>query len=365
MAFDPCRRRCRASLPTGRSTRHGKTQSSPADHRNRDGDPRAAPPSRWPHHRRTPWSRSAARSRRSRRTSRTNRRSRSTRHIRTSVVAGANDEIDDESCAAGAPNTCPFTDGRRRVRGVLLLHRRPVLDPADLHRLDRPRLPGPGALHAARRPDRHAARLLRGRPGGRRRPGADLRAAARRRRQLLLGERLAAVLRQPRLQLQRRALGCRRSAASRPSRSPAPTTWPRRRPATTRPGTARWWSPSSRATTFSDKEQIWADSAESSPFFGNVYTCWASFRSNSQGNALPTPLTVATSQRRRQHLAHPAGRSGHRQRQQHPTGRLHRAYRQPRHGLRLRHRHPQRAVDAADVPLLRRRRALRRPDRGR
>ncbi|HYU03463.1 MAG TPA: hypothetical protein VEL02_06440, partial [Jatrophihabitantaceae bacterium] len=27
------------------------------------------------------------------------------------VVAGANEEVDMESCAAGAPNTCPFTPG--------------------------------------------------------------------------------------------------------------------------------------------------------------------------------------------------------------------------------------------------------------
>jgi hypothetical protein len=49
------------------------------------------------------------------------------------------------------------------------------------------------------------------------------------------------------------------------------------------------------STTFSDKSQIWADNAASSSFFGHVYVCFASFRSNSQGLASPQPLVVATS----------------------------------------------------------------------
>ncbi len=65
-------------------------------------------------------------------------------------------------------------------------------------------------------------------------------------------------------------------------------------------GTASAWSnpvlvSRQSSTTFSDKEQIWADNAESSPHFGSVYVCWASFRSNSHGQALPTPLMVSRS----------------------------------------------------------------------
>jgi hypothetical protein len=45
-------------------------------------------------------------------------------------------------------------------------------------------------------------------------------------------------------------------------------------------------------TQFADKEQVWADNAESSPFFGNVYVCYASFRAQTGASA---PLFVSTS----------------------------------------------------------------------
>jgi hypothetical protein len=50
-------------------------------------------------------------------------------------------------------------------------------------------------------------------------------------------------------------------------------------------------------TAFTDKEQVWADNAASSPFFGRAYTCFAEFRSNGHHNPGTeiAPLTVSVS----------------------------------------------------------------------
>jgi hypothetical protein len=49
------------------------------------------------------------------------------------------------------------------------------------------------------------------------------------------------------------------------------------------------------STTFSDKDQIWADNVSTSPHFGNVYICWAKFIGQEKGNSAPAQLQVAVS----------------------------------------------------------------------
>lgn len=54
-------------------------------------------------------------------------------------------------------------------------------------------------------------------------------------------------------------------------------------------------TPRLSSTSFEDKEQIWADNAETSPFFGSVYVCVDDFRSLSSGSAVPLPQVVSFS----------------------------------------------------------------------
>ena len=66
-------------------------------------------------------------------------------------------------------------------------------------------------------------------------------------------------------------------------------------------GKAAWMQPvlvsRQGGTTFSDKEQIWADNVSNSQFFGTVYLCNASFRGNAgfKNANEPAPLTVSVS----------------------------------------------------------------------
>lgn len=66
-------------------------------------------------------------------------------------------------------------------------------------------------------------------------------------------------------------------------------------------GSASAWMPPVVVTTrlsnvtFSDKESVWADNAASSPYFGNVYLCNMSFRSNTSTGSSGAPLLFSRS----------------------------------------------------------------------
>src|SRR5947199_10203059 len=49
------------------------------------------------------------------------------------------------------------------------------------------------------------------------------------------------------------------------------------------------------STDFSDKEQVWADNAATSDFFGNVYVCYTDFHSLSGGLNFPLKPMVGVS----------------------------------------------------------------------
>ena len=183
------------------------------------------------------------------------------------LAAGANDEIDMEACTPGDPTHLSLHPRRRRLRCLLLLRQRHHVDAADLHRADRPRLPGAAA------PDRCTAHVGPiGTLPGYYEAGSSPTATrlwpsvhGRRRRPLLVGQRLAPLLREPHLELSAEGVeppfkGFEAIAVSRTDDLAARGGW-RREPRGRRRSSSRKQS----STTFSDKEQIWADNAASSP----------------------------------------------------------------------------------------------------
>jgi hypothetical protein len=207
------------------------------------------------------------------------------------AVAGANEEIDMESCAAGDPSTCPFTDGVG-VSGVYFSNSggatwtqptysgwtaRDCLGPAACTPHVGPIGTLPHYFENGLVSDGDPAVAFGPRPGangkfdwnnGSRLYYANLTSnfpssgAFR-------GFEAIAVSRTDNVQ---------NAAANDASAWSAPSVISKQ-----------------SSTTFSDKEQVYADNATSSPFFGRVYVCWSSFRSNSHGLAFPQPLTVARS----------------------------------------------------------------------
>ena len=215
-------------------------------------------------------------------------------HNPSVVVAGANDNIDMEACNAGDPTTCPFTQGVG-VSGVYFSFNggqtwtqptytgwtaRDCLGPAAC-------TPHTGPIGTL--PHYYEAGLVSdGDPGVAfgPKPGPDGTFS------WANGSRLYYSNLTSNFATAKRDETFKGAEAIAVSRTDNPQ-------AAAAGNASAWMNPvlisKQSSTTFSDKEQIWADNAQTSPFFGQVYVCWASFRSNSQGNALPTPLIVARS----------------------------------------------------------------------
>ena len=276
------------------------------------------------------------------------------------MVAGANEEIDEESCAAGDPSTCPFTSGVG-VSGVYFsFDSRHELDAADLQRMVGSRLPRAGRVRAprGRRSERvpnyfEAGLVADGDPAVAfgPRPGADGNFS------FSNGSRLYYANLTSNFAATRTDATFKGFEAIAVSHVDDVTAAAHNVQVGLVGSGAR--SPSSRSTTFSDKEQIWADNAASSPLFGNVYVCWASFRSNSRRQRTPVPLTVSRSSDGgvtwTTNQVGPATANGH----QLSARRLHRADGQQGQRLRVRHREPERRRVRNDVQVDRRRRPLR------
>jgi hypothetical protein len=187
------------------------------------------------------------------------------------IAAGANEEIDDEACRAGDPETCPFTDGVG-VSGIYFSSNgfdwtQPTYQGFTARHCitTAPCVPRPGPIGTL--PRYYENDLVSdGDP------------------ELVYGPRRGANGRfawsnGSRLYYANLASNFPRTAAFKGAEAIAVSR--------TDTNGASWMDPvivsKQSSATFSDKEQIWADNASSSDFFGNVYICNVSFRGNGRG----------------------------------------------------------------------------------
>jgi hypothetical protein len=200
------------------------------------------------------------------------------------LVAGANEEIDEEACNAGDPTTCPFTTGVGNS-GVYFSFdsgatwtqptytgwtARDCLGPAECAPHVGPIGTLPWYYESGLVSDGDPAVAFGPAPGaggftwanGSRLYYANLTSG-------FPGSRLKGV----------EAIGVSRTDNVQAAAAGVKDAW-------MRPVIVSHQS----SATFADKEQVWADNASSSTFFGNVYVCWENFVGNGAG-----ALYVATS----------------------------------------------------------------------